>query len=211
MRCVAFLRAINVAGHATVKMVDLKQAFVSSGCTDVETCIQSGNVVFSAPGARKAPTTTLVTALRKLLGADPILMVRTERELIQLGQSAPFDPREAEPDEKRYVVFLEGKPARTPTLPLALPKEALEAIGMIDREVFVVSRRKNDGFYGFPNGFVETQFGVPATTRNWTTVCRIVELLKNAPTKKRGGPAKAAGAARPRGSSSRRTGPERRR
>jgi uncharacterized protein (DUF1697 family) len=29
---VAFMRAINVAGHATVRMTDLKEAFASAGC-----------------------------------------------------------------------------------------------------------------------------------------------------------------------------------
>ena len=46
---VGFLRAINVAGHATVRKDALKQAFVAAGCKDVRTFIQSGNVLFSCP------------------------------------------------------------------------------------------------------------------------------------------------------------------
>jgi hypothetical protein len=49
---------------------------------------------------------------------------------------------------------------------------------MTEREVFVVSRRKRNGSYGFPNAFVEAELGVQATTRNWSTITRIVELLK---------------------------------
>lgn len=45
---IALLRAINVAGHARVKMTDLNRAFVSAGCKDVRTVIQSGNVLFEA-------------------------------------------------------------------------------------------------------------------------------------------------------------------
>jgi uncharacterized protein (DUF1697 family) len=49
---------------------------------------------------------------------------------------------------------------------------------MSEREVFVISRRKANGFYSFPNGFIENQLGVPATSRNWTTVTKIAALLQ---------------------------------
>jgi uncharacterized protein (DUF1697 family) len=48
MQYVTFLRAINVAGHATVKMADLKEACLSAGCKGVTTLIQSGNVIFES-------------------------------------------------------------------------------------------------------------------------------------------------------------------
>ena len=43
---VAFLRAVNVAGHAIVKKDDLRDAFAGAGCKNARTFIQSGNVVF---------------------------------------------------------------------------------------------------------------------------------------------------------------------
>jgi len=46
---------------------------------------------------------------------------------------------------------------------------------MRNLEVFVVSRKK-EGRYGFPNNFIEKQFGVPATTRNRRTVTKIAEM-----------------------------------
>ena len=59
-----------------------------------------------------------------------------------------------------------------------LPKEGLEAIAITAREVFVVSRRKKNGFYGFPNNFIEKELDVSATTRNWSTVTKIVYQLR---------------------------------
>ena len=56
------------------------------------------------------------------------------------------------------------------------PKEALEVIGLADRDLFVVSRRKKNGAFGYPNAFVEKALGVSATTRNWTTVTKIAAL-----------------------------------
>jgi uncharacterized protein (DUF1697 family) len=42
----------------------------------------------------------------------------------------------------------------------------------------LISGRKPNGFYGFPNAFVETAFRVAATTRNWSTVTRLAKLLE---------------------------------
>jgi hypothetical protein len=52
---------------------------------------------------------------------------------------------------------------------------------MKELEVFIVSRRKKNGFYGFPNNFIEKELGVSATTRNWSTLTRIVELARKGP------------------------------
>ena len=55
--------------------------------------------------------------------------------------------------------------------------EAVDVIAATDGDVFIVSHRKDNGFYGFPNGIVEKEFGVPATSRNWSTITKIVRLL----------------------------------
>jgi hypothetical protein len=54
----------------------------------------------------------------------------------------------------------------------------VEAIAMKNLELFVISRPRKNGFYGFPNAFTEKELGVAATTRNWNTVTRIVALAR---------------------------------
>ena len=80
------------------------------------------------------------------------------------------------PATKLYVTFLSDAPVTKPRLPLTSDKEALEAFAMKDLDVFIVSGRKTNGFYGFPNNFIEKELGVSGTTRNWSTVTRIVAL-----------------------------------
>ena len=46
---VALLRGINVAGKNKLAMTDLCRMFVAAGASDVQSYIQSGNVVFKAP------------------------------------------------------------------------------------------------------------------------------------------------------------------
>jgi uncharacterized protein (DUF1697 family) len=176
---VAFLRAINVAGHAIVKMDDLRDAFTAAGCAGVRTCIQSGNVIFESSAEDAAAVFQRVRArLRSLLGEEPGVSFRTVHDVEKIVRGSPFKSFEAEPGIKLYVAFLSRKPESSPRLPLLQPKEALEAIAIKNLEVFIVSRRKKSGFYGFPNNFIEKELGVSATTRNWSTVTRIVELVR---------------------------------
>jgi len=174
---VAFLRAINVAGHAKVKMNDLKQAFIAAGCKDVRTVIQSGNVIFDAPERdTESRIQEIQNKLCELLGTQAAVMYRTLREIEDIVKTASFKNIETDSDTKLYVAFLSRKPRNKPTLPLLLPKEALEAVQMKSLEVFIVSRKKKNGGYGFPNNFIEKEFGVPATTRNLSTLTKIAAL-----------------------------------
>ncbi len=176
---VAFLRAINVAGHAIVKMTDLREAFAAAGCQGVRTFIQSGNVIFDSPEDNiEAVFERLRVRLCDLVGAETGVMFRTALELEGIIKGSPLKSLENEPGIKLYVAFLSRKPRSKPRFPLRSPQEALEAIAMKDREVFIVSRRKKNGFYGFPNNFIEKELGVSATTRNWSTLTKIVELLE---------------------------------
>jgi uncharacterized protein (DUF1697 family) len=178
-RYVAFLRAINVAGHGLIKMSDLRDAFATSGASAVKTYIQSGNVVFDA--ARE--TAPLVfkrvhTRLRAMLGEEPVVMYRQARALERVLLLDPFKDVRAESGVKIYVTFLLHKPKAMPTPPVVWHKERIEALAIEGLDLFVVSRPLEDGRYGFPNLPVEKTLGVPATSRNWNTLRRVVDLAR---------------------------------
>jgi uncharacterized protein (DUF1697 family) len=155
-------------------MSDLRDLFASAGCRNVKTYIQSGNVVFDA-SRRELPR--IVRELRKSLGASTCVFVRTAAELRALIDGNPFAAVHDSGSVKLYVVFLAARPKKRPRLPLICSRESLEAFGLREREVFVVSRPKSNGFFGFPNSFIEKEFGQAATTRNWSTVTRTADLL----------------------------------
>ncbi len=179
MKYVAFIRAINVAGHASVKMTDARDAFVAAGGRNVRSYIQSGNVLFECSAREMA---SMLRAVKKRLtdtrAGEPDILCRSEQQLEEIVRRAPFTARDAGPAVKLYVAFLARSPRVKPRLPVSLPKEELEAVGMTDREVFIVSRRKKNGFFGFPNNFIEDALGVPATTRNWSTITRILDIVR---------------------------------
>jgi uncharacterized protein (DUF1697 family) len=175
---VAFLRAINVGGRAVVKMDALRDAFIAAGCKNVQTVIASGNVLFEAPATgRTALATRIRQSLEKLVGKDPGVFIRTKADLESIIEPDPFARFAREGNAKFYVVFLGGKPGHVPKLPHRSEKEAVEVIATTGLDVFVVSRPRKGSFYGFPNGVVEKEFRVAATTRNWNTVKRIVSAF----------------------------------
>ena len=49
-RYIAFLRGINVSGKNKIQMSCLKASFEDMGLTEVKTCLNSGNVIFSRDG-----------------------------------------------------------------------------------------------------------------------------------------------------------------
>ena len=171
----AFLRAINVAGHGIVKMDDLKSAFAAAGCKNVQSYIQSGNILYDAPAAGHSALARKITArVSRLMGGEAFIIFRPLRHLEKLVRNDPFVAIDPGRDIKLYVAFLAGKPRNRPRFPLEDDKENLEAFAMEKDDVFIVSGKKKNGFYGFPNSFIEKNLGVAATSRNWNTVRKIV-------------------------------------
>ena len=66
---VALLRGINVGGKNKLPMRDLVTIFDDLGCTEVQTYIQSGNVIYRAPAAlAKRIPDLLATAIGERFG-----------------------------------------------------------------------------------------------------------------------------------------------
>jgi uncharacterized protein (DUF1697 family) len=173
---IAFLRAVNVAGHAVVKMDALCGAFTAVGCRNVRSFIQSGNVIFESSASESATLRSLRREIRNLLGQEPGIFLRTLKEIAQLVDRDPFKDFKAQRDVKLYVAFLASKPRVKPQFPLLLPKAGLEAFAMSGREVFIVSRPNPRGFTG--NNFIEKELQVSATSRNWNTITKIVKFAE---------------------------------
>ena len=176
---VALLRAVNVGGRGLVTKDALRDAFARAGGANVRTFVASGNVLFDAePGRVEAIVAGARRRLRGVLGAEPVVMVRSARQMAALVRRGPFAAAGAPAIIKRYIVFLAGAPARRPQLPLTQPADELDLVHVAGRDCWVVSRRKPSGMYGFPGIFVEAALGVASTARNWSTVTKLAVLLQ---------------------------------
>jgi uncharacterized protein (DUF1697 family) len=172
---VAFLRGINVGGKKLIKMEALSRVFERSGFKNVRTFIQSGNVIFDAAEANtELLTNKIEKKILKSFGEDVTVVLQTVAELEKIVRRNPFKKVKPDADVMMFVVFLSTEPNSRPKLPLISATENLEVFAIKDRAAFILCHRKKNGWFGFPNNFIEKQLGVSATTRNWTTVRKIV-------------------------------------
>jgi uncharacterized protein (DUF1697 family) len=167
---VAFLRAINVGGNTIIKMADLKQMFDSFGLKNVQTYIQSGNVIFESEENAEALEKRIEPELEKASGFRIKLFVRTMRELQSLVSKSPFT---ATGEEIAYVAFLDQKPAKKQSQALLSFTSAADDFKVKGREIYILRRDREKSVFS-PN-FIEKTLKLSTTTRNMTTLTKIVE------------------------------------
>jgi uncharacterized protein (DUF1697 family) len=173
---IALLRGINVVGRNSLSMKDLTADLTELGLRDVRTYIQSGNVVF-----RSAAKDT--SALAKKIGAEikrqrviePHVIVLSLSQLEKIIAANPFPEAESDPSTLHVNIFSArpSKPnlarldeVRTKTERFALKREAfyLHAPDGIGRSKLAAR--------------IEKVLGVPVTSRNWRTVCKLAAMAK---------------------------------
>jgi uncharacterized protein (DUF1697 family) len=172
---VALLRAVNVSGQNKVTMADLRAHLSRVGYQDVITYVQSGNVVFKAPAT---PEPTLVADLERQIrqgfGLTVTVLVRTTDQLRKIRAADPFVKRGADTGSL-YVTVLATKPTAAQVKDLASKTVGPDEAIVRGREIHVHC----PGGYGrtkLNNSFFERQLGTKATTRNWNTVTKLLEL-----------------------------------
>ncbi len=171
-RRVSLLRGINVGGHNLVPMAKLRAIYESLGCEDVQTYLQSGNVVYRRTRAPTHVEAEVEAAMQAELGLAVRIVGRTHRELARIIAADPFP--DAQPTQ-RLVLFLESAPA-------ASVARELERVTVGGDEAILIGREFH---LHVPDGLARTKLtgllsdrrlGVAATGRNWRTVTNLLEM-----------------------------------
>lgn len=174
---VALLRGVNL-GKRRMKMEALRVMCEEQGHTNVQTYVQSGNVVFRTR-AKCGPALArkLEAAIGETFGFHAPVVLRTAEEMRAVVAANPF-AKEAAADPKRLQVnFLSGDlvgSAREATLALhaGVPEQTL----LVGRELFTY----------YPHGVAASSLpfakieramaGVLGTARNWNSVLALTEM-----------------------------------
>jgi uncharacterized protein (DUF1697 family) len=172
---VALLRGINLGAHNKVPMADLRALVDELGAEDVETYVQSGNVVFkSAYGAAK-----LTRAIEQRIQRDPGLsvtvIVLTRAQLTKVLGGNPFAKSKTQA-AKLHVTFLAEKPARGKVSKLDPERGKPDEFRLVGQQIYLHCPN-GYGRTKLTNAYFEKQLGVAATTRNWETVMKLGELV----------------------------------
>ncbi len=90
MTYLALLRGINVAGHSTVPMDTLKDCLTKLGFQNVQTYINSGNVIFETEATEQALlANTIELALLQTFNFPITVIIRSEKELKKIAKAVP--------------------------------------------------------------------------------------------------------------------------
>ena len=174
MRQIVLLRGINLGARNRVSMPELREALQRAGFEDVQTYLQSGNVVLDSDHSSAKVAADCRCAIARAFGLEVEVLARTRDELAAVVKRNPLAKFASDP--KRYQVsFLERKlDARTlaELEKLAVAPERLVAVG---RELYAwhprgVARSK------LWARLADRRLGVAATARNWTTVTKLLQL-----------------------------------
>ena len=171
VRVAALLRGINIGPSKRISMPALREIVESLGHRDVETYLQSGNVVFT-PNARGNPGPALEAAITEATGLDVRVLVRTGRELARVVSANPYSVD----DPTRLVVAFLGKKVRLSQLGLGdLGSYAPDELTQVGRELFV-SVPNGQGRSKLMEALTKQRQPTVVTVRNWRTVLALAEM-----------------------------------
>ena len=165
-RSIALLRGINVGTSKRIAMPALRTVFEALGATEVETYLQSGNVVFA--GALRADA--IEKAVAAEFGVTPRVLVLTAAEFRRAAAANPLIEVATDPS-RLFVTFVDAVPVSN-----EVPVD-------IEPEVVVVG--KHAVYQWSPDGVstskVPARFtkslGPTATARNQRTVEALLAML----------------------------------
>ncbi len=172
---ISLLRGINVSGQKKIKMAELKELYESLGFKDVQTYIQSGNVIFKD---KKIDQDKIIKRIENKIGQQygyrVTVIMRTPDEMNSIIKNNPFPDFAAE-TKMLYVTFLaeEIDPSKISGLEKYKAKD--DKYVLIGKNFYFYC----PGGYGktkLSNNTIERVFSAPATTRNWNSVLTLKDL-----------------------------------
>jgi uncharacterized protein (DUF1697 family) len=174
---VALLRGVNVGGKNVLPMKDLAAMFVAAGCRDVETYIQSGNVVCrAAPALAKKLPATIADAIRERFGYRVPVVMRTADELREVAGRNPFLATGAD-TAALHVGFLASVPKGDRIAALDAHRSTPDEFAVRGREIYLrlpngVARSK------LTNAYFDATLATTSTVRTWRTLLKLLDLIQ---------------------------------
>jgi len=173
-RHIVLLRGINLGSRNRIAMPALREALEEAGFEDVRTYLQSGNVVLTSKDSRQKVALACERLIARKFKLEIAVVVRTRSALAKVVERNPLADVAKNP--KRYQVsFLEGKPSAATLKKLEAAAAPSERVVHVGSEIYAwhpegVARSKLWTLLAGPG------LGVTATSRNWTTVTKLLEL-----------------------------------
>ncbi|RAJ15136.1 DUF1697 domain-containing protein [Olleya aquimaris] len=170
---VAFLRGINVGGHNKIPMQDLRQLLDGLSFKDVKTYIQTGNIVFKAKETdRPVLETKIKAAIKNQFNLEIPVLIKTPKEIQTILTRCPFTEAEK---ENSYFALLFNKATKQQAQSLDSYSFPNEKFKLINDCIYLYSST-GYGRAKANNNFFEKKLLMEATTRNYKTLKKLIDL-----------------------------------
>lgn len=176
---IALLRGINVSGKNLIKMETLRSVLQSEGFQHVKTYIQSGNILFDTNDfAEKKQAKKIQEIIKKEFGFEVPVLVLNIKFLNLLVENNPFKNDDSKDKSFWHLTLLDATPS-------------IENLNKIDASKYLpdeFSVRENAIYLYCPSGygqtkltnnFWESKLKLRATTRNWKTLEKLIDLANS--------------------------------
>ena len=171
MKYIAILRGINVSGSKKLPMAELRELLSTIGLTNVKTYIQSGNAVFTADEKDQVKLGNLISeAIKKQYDYDVPVLVKTIEQWKTAMANNPYADKDI---SKQAITFL----ATTPTETTFEMNSKDDEFKIINSEVYLYCPN-GFGRSKLTNNLFERKLKTQATTRNWKTIYKLLEMAE---------------------------------
>lgn len=167
-------RGINVGGNKPVPMKTLREALSAAGFGQVQSYVQSGNVVLVSADSVQDVQAQVTEVFERTFGFPSRPTVRTAGQWHTLQTDCPFPHALAEP-KSLHAILLDAAPSEA-------ARQALQARATAGEQLVYAPGVL---YLHTPGGFGRSEVAaqldrclkVPLTARNWSTVQAIANLL----------------------------------
>ncbi len=170
---IVLLKGINVGGHKKVPMAELRELLTKTGFINVQTYIQSGNVILQSPqDDLQDIEETIQSAILNHFGFEVSVLVKTRENLKRIFNGSPFSE---EKKKASYFMMLHDIPDKE------LVKVASEKIYegeeyKIVEDCIYFFCAKGYGQAKFNANFFERKLKTFATSRNYNTTVKLIAM-----------------------------------
>jgi uncharacterized protein (DUF1697 family) len=175
-RYVALFRGINVGKAKRIAMADLRVLLGKLGFTGVQTLLNSGNAVFTAPAEPAGALADRIRqAVHKKLGVDALVIVKSGKDIADIIKGNAIG--RVATDASRLLVAMTNEPKKLGSL----KKLAQSEWG--DKRLHI---GRHAAYVWCANGILESKAAAAllgglgiGTTRNWATLEKIHALMES--------------------------------
>jgi uncharacterized protein (DUF1697 family) len=177
LQYIALLRGINVGGKNKVPMKVLQDLCKKAGLEDVETILNTGNILFYSTGTREECRQQITQGIEKDLGLNIPVIILKKPEWLRISSGIPEDWTN-DKVQKADVWFLWSEYDGPETLKLLPLQEGIDQVFYLPGAILWSVSRVNQG-KSQTNKVVGTKLYKNVTIRNVNTVRKISACLSH--------------------------------